>query len=827
MLNIHGKIRTRRERRMAASLTLALGALLLGGVGITNAIRSAYADEVGGTRSEMGAETTFTVEIPDSLSLSLNDNLELNFSGGEYNELKTDDIVVTYSSSNQWGYTLSMVSDGEDGDLKYQNSNATSFDASIPSVSTTTPASSMKANSWGYSLDGKEGSFLPIPVGDTAAIASSDASQPSTTKAVTIGAIVDGNLPAGMYKDTLIFTLIGTPQPPNEFTLKFDSNGGGFTVPNQVYLGSTADGEESHEFTIDAFDVPLRPGYVFLGWSETPDAEEGIYNNTGSGDNGKITLTSDEATKTLYAVWAEVTDSYMQNFDAAICGKMAPDTTTYLVDSRDTSNGTYRIAKLQDDKCWMVQNLRLVGPKSLGSSDSDISSGTYSLAGAQTTPNFPSSGSDTTSSVYYPGKTTLSGAGKATNIDTNSLAATDDIGAYYTFNTATATTTNVTTGSDAGNSICPKNWKLPKGGTSEKTADGNEFTEMLEHYLGALSGTTWGENRVLLSRAPLYFVPAGYVVTTTAPTLGDNGNVWSSRVGNSTNAYILYFNSSNVNPRSSGGNLGKRNGYSVRCVFDPITLSDSGISNGEYDVSKVLYMQKKQDGVSDADWTSEICESSTVGEVGYWKDARDSKVYKIKKLADGRCYMVQNLDYRPTGGNLEPTMTDVTATVEAPTEGASDNLGSTYTGSKYIYAGSSENGTWYNWHAAVAYKNSVTVNEFIQPDPDTSICPKGWTLPKGDTSDGSWHFLYNNVEKGYGGNAANFVAAFEPVFPGFHTNTTGTDNVGSDGYWWSRTTRSSSSTGSAYYLYVNTSSSVNPQNYYGKSVGFSVRCVAR
>jgi len=43
---------------------------------------------------------------------------------------------------------------------------------------------------------------------------------------------------------------------------------------------------------------------------------------------------------------------------------------------------------------------------------------------------------------------------------------------------------------------------------------------------------------------------------------GTNGFYWSSTYNNSTNAYNMYFNSSNVNTNNND----KRNGFSVRCV---------------------------------------------------------------------------------------------------------------------------------------------------------------------------------------------------------------------------------------------------------------------
>ena len=46
--------------------------------------------------------------------------------------------------------------------------------------------------------------------------------------------------------------------------------------------------------------------------------------------------------------------------------------------------------------------------------------------------------------------------------------------------------------------------------------------------------------------------------------LGTHGYVWSSGEVSATNAYILYFYTTDVHPQWSGGN--KYNGFSVRCI---------------------------------------------------------------------------------------------------------------------------------------------------------------------------------------------------------------------------------------------------------------------
>lgn len=197
--------------------------------------------------------------------------------------------------------------------------------------------------------------------------------------------------------------------------------------------------------------------------------------------------------------------------------------------------------------------------------------------------------------------------------------------------------------------------------------------------------------------------------------------------------------------------------------------------------------------------------------------------------------MVQNLDFAPAGGyTLKSDDTDVTDNVPLPAP--SDSFAGTYTAANLWSSGSNKSdstgtwstsatdyGTYYNWYAATAATSAVNNAN----DATTSICPAGWTLPAGDTDDGSWYYLYNT---GYSGNYSNFVTAFEPVLSGYHNgSSTGTNGTGTTGRWWSRTTVISVMN-QAYSLYYSPADStpVQPQGHnFIKTVGYSVRCVAR
>ena len=67
---------------------------------------------------------------------------------------------------------------------------------------------------------------------------------------------------------------------------------------------------------------------------------------------------------------ADITN--MQDMTQSICANSKVGDTATLTDTRD--NSTYTIRKHEDKNCWMTQNLRLTGEKTLTPADSDVAS---------------------------------------------------------------------------------------------------------------------------------------------------------------------------------------------------------------------------------------------------------------------------------------------------------------------------------------------------------------------------------------------------------------------------------------------------------------------
>ncbi|MBR3056156.1 hypothetical protein IKG64_02555 [Candidatus Saccharibacteria bacterium] len=256
----------------------------------------------------------------------------------------------------------------------------------------------------------------------------------------------------------------------------------------------------------------------------------------------------------------------------------------------------------------------------------------------------------------------------------------------------------------------------------------------------------------------------------------------------------------------------------------------------------------------------EECPSTlTTGQVYSLKDSRDEQSYNVAKLADGKCWMITNLNL--AGGTvLSSDKSDVpsanyytlpaSTTISSGTSVPSDQFSSDTTA--YVFNTGNNTTTcnsstpcnsYYSWLAATAGgKNSsgssVTTNGY---NAAYSICPKGWRLPTSTTSNasaqsnnnwktGDWYALATaygaNLESNYYQNAATFYNNAGPgttpnfLLAGYYNNGSFYDG-GSYGYYWSSTAYSSTR---AYYLYFN-SGSVNSANSYDRRYGRSVRCV--
>lgn len=229
------------------------------------------------------------------------------------------------------------------------------------------------------------------------------------------------------------------------------------------------------------------------------------------------------------------------------------------------------------------------------------------------------------------------------------------------------------------------------------------------------------------------------------------------------------------------------------------------------------------------DMTPEACGTVSNGESKQLIDKRDDKMYWVAKLADGNCWMAQNLNLSlSTRTALIPETSDVTnpwtprssttTSISGYGPNDSDETGKSYaTNRSYEGTYDSSNpesahylvGTYYQYSAATAGCD-LSVGGCAN-----SICPAGWHLPSRE----EFQLLIDS-----GLSRENFNQAPYFFLRGGYLYKTNVLEGAEWGDYWSSTMQRTESPGFAYHLEVNSGgASINIRVAWN---GFSVRCVA-
>ena len=234
-----------------------------------------------------------------------------------------------------------------------------------------------------------------------------------------------------------------------------------------------------------------------------------------------------------------------------------------------------------------------------------------------------------------------------------------------------------------------------------------------------------------------------------------------------------------------------------------------------------------------------------IGTVIALRDNRDNEVYTVAKLADGNCWMTENLrlDNNATinATNTNSPISTFTALSPSSDSWCTQNTDACYNQSMLNtnnianpdspMTGTNANiysySNYYNWYSATAgngtrSKSSGTVSG--------DLCPAGWHLPyggnttseKGGNTSGGFYYLNQQMGGNTSATGSNNWRSFPNnfVYSGSWYGSSA-DFRGYGGHYWSSTAYS---TGGAYYLYFYSSYVAPSVNFY-KNYGFSVRCV--
>ena len=249
--------------------------------------------------------------------------------------------------------------------------------------------------------------------------------------------------------------------------------------------------------------------------------------------------------------------SHIQTATKATC----PTTRAMAVDARDKH--TYWIQKLADGNCWMLTNLAYAGGTSNGGNNtySDVINQGTGTPGTNSINGPDNAGSYTfTLAKYYvhsAANPTIDPTPPSTDTTGGGSGAGRQYGYLYNWCAAmggqnTAACANATTPAPIPTTnICPAGWRLPTG-----EATTGEFTALNTAINGGLTNTDAGlRTDGLFQRSGNWY--GGF------NSQGSGGGYWSSSQLSSTNARILVFSSTYVDPAD---NSNKNLGFAVRCI---------------------------------------------------------------------------------------------------------------------------------------------------------------------------------------------------------------------------------------------------------------------
>ncbi len=522
-------------------LLLGLGVMvspdLFGGVGSQKSYAIETSEESNNSMARIAPATSIAIGVSADTSDGYGNDVtgQVDTAPGAGTAYRSHKINIT--GSNILSYSLKIS-----GPTNLTPSSGASTTISGAGGKT---GSSMTGNTWGYAWGQdseavEEMTYNTMPTTGTGLTCDSPASyNVNCERKLVFGANFGVDANPGTYTAGVTLSLTATPAVVT-YTLSYNANGGSNAPTAQTVDSADA----SKQFTISGKGSMVRANYSFLGWSTSSSATTA---DTTYNPGKTVTLTKDNRSLTLYAVWKADT---MQGITSGFCknnSNISTGTTFTLKDDRD--GNTYNIVKLKDGQCWMQQNLKLGGSSamSLTSSDTDLASGTSSWtlpassdsswSGSNTLAQIRVGKSGMTVNSSYPGD----GKGWQSNY-----------GNYYSWCAATAGSCSSATsdGAVAGGSICPKNWHLPTGNTN------GEFYNVLN----GLNFTTVQQSPYLFPAAGLINDSLGFIHP------GTDGVYWSSTANDSTNAYDLLFGSSGFYPGT--GIDGRCLGSSVRCVAD-------------------------------------------------------------------------------------------------------------------------------------------------------------------------------------------------------------------------------------------------------------------
>ncbi|MBR3135218.1 hypothetical protein IKG54_01465 [Candidatus Saccharibacteria bacterium] len=513
------------------------------------------------TDVNVSIEGAWTVAVSSSGTL----NVDVTPKGSGTTSTTTDNVNIYTNTPN--GYQLYLNSTTGSTDIYNNSDTEHERNHFIATTGTKDSPITLSSNSWGYSLSSNPTTFSKVETSSSAVDAlistGSKTSGSGDNLGVTYGFKADTKLTPGTYTTSVTYTAVAevpsytiSSASPNTFYTNDQTNKQvtivTTTPATELGLGDitarVTDGTNTINLTNCTETTVLvdTTSYRAATCTYPGTLPMGYYNVelTSSWHSATYTLTNGFRIKD-YRNMSNIT--YMQDMNSDICENSPESTTTAdnrvtLKDSRDQKQ--YKISKLADGNCWMVQNLALDGGRILHSYDSNVTQDRELSANVptNTTP------STSVSQIYSDGTTT-----------------TDTYGSYYgnLYNWVAATATLGTESSGLQNiqeSVCPLGWHLPDA-TGE-----NSYSSLYTTLGYPISGASVTQMNVM-QQAPWWSPYAGYRDAHGRVRTGLSANVWTrTRVPNDTSRAYANSRDTQVMQTVQWSN-GIGVSFPVRCVF--------------------------------------------------------------------------------------------------------------------------------------------------------------------------------------------------------------------------------------------------------------------
>ena len=298
---------------------------------------------------------------------------------------------------------------------------------------------------------------------------------------------------------------------------------------------------------------------------------------------------------------------------------------------------------------------------------------------------------------------------------------------------------------------------------------------------------------------------------------------------------------------------------------ETITLNTADYTGTNPGLSLYAVWVKSQGNLQDSAKVASVCSNltqagpsvtPTFSSVSALTDQRDNNTYAIAKLADGKCWMIENMRLadkdssnndielsatntnnpslpltniydatNPTTSNHLSASTNPTFTAWCMTDSAACyNQSMLYTGNttdRGTNTATSGNiysyGNYYNWYSATAGNGKYANGSGYTAPGD--ICPTGWTLPTSGSTDKDFATLYSSLSS----TVANIRKYPNNFLYSGYVDGSSVYYRGSNGLYWSKSAYNSSK---SYFLSFY-SRLVTPSGVSNKYSGFSVRCLAQ